>query len=81
MAACRDALWDAAFNAGWNDNVTIGLCRIVSGCKQDISSQNESVPTQKKTSKRRIKKAITGLILGIIIAGIIAGIAIIKFFK
>jgi len=80
MAACRDALWDASFNAGWNDNVTIGLCRIVSGCEQNVSS-HENVTTQEETKKRPNKKMITRLIAGIIIVGIIAGIVITKFFK
>jgi serine/threonine protein phosphatase PrpC len=51
MAACRDALWDAAHSAGWHDNVTIGLCRIVSGCEQPVT-RTESVPTAKEKKKK-----------------------------
>ena len=46
MSACRDALWNAARNAGWNDNVTVVLCRIVSGCAQ-------RAPLPEKTSNRK----------------------------
>ena len=81
MAACRDALWEAARNAGWNDNVTIGLCRMVSGCDMNVSMP-DNVPTQEKTTGKRTKMLVTGLFVGIIIAGIIFGIiAMEKFFK
>jgi hypothetical protein len=36
MESCREALWNAARQAEWNDNVTIGLCRIVSGSKNSV---------------------------------------------
>jgi len=52
MAACRDALWNAAQLAGWNDNVTIGLCRIVSGGKRHIA-QSVDAPTVQKPAKKR----------------------------
>ena len=55
MATCRDTLWDAARDAGWYDNVTIGLCRIVSGCEQN-ASHSENNPTQKKSVKKWIMK-------------------------
>ena len=51
MATCRDALWDAARSAGWHDNVTIGLCRIVSGCEQ-LVTRTESVPSAKASAKK-----------------------------
>ena len=81
MAACRDALWEEARKAGWYDNVTIGLCRIVSGSEQDVES---SVPSEtstplkpeKKTAKKR--KWIKALIVGLII-GMLAGIVIAKY--
>jgi len=79
MAACRDALWDAARNAGWHDNVTIGLCRMISGCEQDATSP-ENAPAPKKTARKRTKMLIAGLILGIITAGIIAEIIMKMFF-
>ena len=59
MTGCRDALWEAARNAGWNDNVTIGLCQILSGGK--------------KTAKA-IKKSPSGK-LSVKIKGLIAGLA------
>ena len=79
MAECRDALWNAARNAGWNDNVTIGLCRMVAGCEQ-VVTPSKSAPAPKKTAKKRTKKLIAGLILGIITAGVVAGIIAIEMF-
>jgi len=73
MAACLDALWSASRDAGWNDNVTIGLCRIASGCEQNVSTP-ENVSSQKKNAGKRNKMLIAGLIAGIVSAGIIAGI-------
>ena len=55
MTACRDTLWDTARDAGWNDNVTIGLCRILSGCdqKNDLPKDNvEQKTTVEKTEKK-----------------------------
>ncbi|MDR3261541.1 MAG: protein phosphatase 2C domain-containing protein [Tannerella sp.] len=34
LEALRDALWDTSCEAGWNDNVTIALCQILSGGKE-----------------------------------------------
>jgi len=78
MSACRDALWDAARNAGWNDNVTIGLCRIVSGSEQKASLQ-EKVQKQKKTATIRRRSFLVWLIIALAI-GLIAGIAAERFF-
>jgi len=73
MAACLDALWNASRDAGWNDNVTVGLCHIASGCEQKVSTP-ENVPPQKTTARKWHKMLIAGLIAGIVSAGIIAGI-------
>ena len=78
MSACRDALWDAARNAGWHDNVTIGLCRIVSGCGQ-VASVPENGTTQIKPEKKRIWLWILVLIL-VLITGFVAGIITEKLF-
>jgi serine/threonine protein phosphatase PrpC len=55
MATCRDALWDSARDAGWNDNVTIGLCRIVSGCEQMVVPPAETQTKQKHFKKRILR--------------------------
>ena len=83
MAACRDALWETARKTGWDDNVTIGLCRIVSGSKQKVDSttQFESPKPQKtakKIAKKRIWSLITTFIVGLVV-GIFAGIVIAKY--
>jgi len=77
MSACRDALWDAARNAEWHDNVTLCLCRIVSGCKQKASLQ-EVTPEQKKPAKNRKRILIAWLIIALI-AGFAAGIVAERF--
>ena len=81
MATCRDALWNEARDAGWYDNVTIALCRIVSGCEQ-TSSLSENTAEQKKAVDKTKKPNwvyLAGLLVGIT-AGFIAGILIAKFF-
>ncbi|MDR2037634.1 MAG: protein phosphatase 2C domain-containing protein [Bacteroidales bacterium] len=77
MASCRDALWNAARNAGWHDNVTIGLCRIMSGIEEGNSRPEQSTAPQ-KTMKKRIWPFILGLVMGIIV-GFVAKIAIERF--
>jgi len=79
MSACRDALWEAARNAGWHDNVTIGLCRIVSGCEQKASVQ-EKVPKQKNPAIIRRSIFFLWLILTLV-TGFVAGIAAEKIFQ
>ena len=74
MAECRDALWDAARNAGWYDNVTIGLCRIVSGINQNATQLLDTPVPQKPVKKRRWWMFVA-LILGFL-AGLFTGIAL-----
>jgi serine/threonine protein phosphatase PrpC len=78
MSACRDALWDAARNAGWTDNVTLGLCRIVSGCDQKASLPKQA-PKQKISAKIRKRVFIVWLIIALTL-GFVAGIATERFF-
>ena len=65
MAACRDALWDAARNAGWHDNVTIGLCRFLSGCEHEQIALAEDKPAKRTSITKRILIFFAGLIAGI----------------
>lgn len=45
MVSCRDALWEAARNAGWHDNVTIALAQIMSKNAAPVSAKpSESQP-------------------------------------
>ncbi|MDR1898266.1 MAG: protein phosphatase 2C domain-containing protein [Prevotellaceae bacterium] len=66
METCRDALWEAARNAGWHDNVTIELCQILSGCNTKAlpphSAENSNFVKPVKKSKKRIA-VITALIV------------------
>ena len=70
MASCRDALWNAARDAGWHDNVTIGLCKIVSGCEQQTILPEQSNAAPAKPSLKRVWLLIAALIL------VIAGLAV-----
>ena len=64
---CRNALWTASEQAGWTDNVTIALCRILSGGINVQKSFRENATTEK--TKRKPKGAIiAAIILAIIIA-------------
>ena len=67
MASCRDALWDAARDAGWYDNVTIGLCKIVSGCETKNTRPEEESAVSPKITIKQIMIFIAGLILGIMV--------------
>ena len=87
MSACRDALWEAARQANWYDNVTIGLCRIVTGCsEQDVDTPATPIETPttssqelvKKPAKNGIWKSIIVLVAGLIL-GILAGMVIAKY--
>ena len=71
MATCRDALWDAARNAGWYDNVTIGLCRIVSGSDQHVTQQADAAEAPQKPFKKQI-----GWLIAALIVGFLAGLAL-----
>jgi len=80
MSACRDALWNAARDAGWHDNVTIGLCRIVSGSEQQTTAP-EDAPAQEKPEKKHIWRWLTlGFIVGIT-AALLAATIVLKFIK
>jgi serine/threonine protein phosphatase PrpC len=62
MEGCRDALWEAAREAGWHDNVTIGLCQVVSGREQQASTPRP-VPASRGT--RYLRKIIVFISLSL----------------
>jgi len=66
MASCRDELWDAARNAGWHDNVTIGLCRILSGCEKKRDAKRMQQPVKRTSIAKQMLIFFTGLIVGIV---------------
>lgn len=69
--ACRDALWQASLEAGWNDNVTIGLYQTLSGCRYN-AEQKKAINNnnQKKKSKKR---TVSLIIVFIVILGTLGG--------
>jgi serine/threonine protein phosphatase PrpC len=68
MRACRDALWEAACNAGWHDNVTVELCQILSGCSQNAEpTDNKESNTGKQINKQMwMVTLIVTLLLGLL---------------
>ena len=67
MENCRNALWTKSEEAGWTDNVTIALCRIVSGieAKTGVSTLvgGSSQTVIKKRKPMRIMIALIALLL------------------
>lgn len=60
MQECRDALWEADKTAGWNDNVTIGLFQVISGCPEAVIpglNTTSTATTEISTSKAKLIKA------------------------
>lgn len=71
MKECREALWIAAENGGWYDNVTAILCQIVEGPESQWGS-TPVLPDASNDSNRKKKMGLY-IILGIlIIAAIMA---------
>jgi len=81
MENCRKALWTASEKAGWTDNVTVALCRIISGAITVKKPEPESLPQGNavtETKKLKPKKLIFILVLLLIAAAFEAGHFIIK---
>ena len=74
MENCRQALWTESEQAGWIDNVTVALCRIVSGAVTVKSTTAPSEPEENAVTaikKRKPKGWIIAalvLLLGIALA-------------
>ena len=71
--ACRDALWNAAREAGWDDNVTIGLCRIVSGCRYNAEKGDRQIEEGNRQRRKTTKRIVALLIVFIAILGGLGG--------
>lgn len=48
MTDCKNALWKAAEEAGWYDNVTILLCQIIDGPKNDDNVNSKTIDLYQK---------------------------------
>jgi len=74
MEDCRQALWTTSEQVGWTDNVTIALCRIVSGAAAVTNTPSPSEPEENAVTvikKRKPKGWIIAaivLLLGIALA-------------
>jgi serine/threonine protein phosphatase PrpC len=69
MEACREALWDASREAGWHDNVTIGLCQIIAGCKTNIFPMPQKNKPVHKPVKKWIMIAVAVVLFLVLIGG------------
>jgi serine/threonine protein phosphatase PrpC len=67
MRICRDALLAASEQKGWTDNVTIALCRIVSGGGKAVKNVKRGDSVLKKKHKRIF------LVLGILVVLLFLG--------
>jgi len=71
MGNCRDALWNASEMKGWQDNVTVALCQIVSGNKNRVAvnaanrEERRPYPVQKK---KLLKMSLPVLLLSVLLA-------------
>ena len=74
MVSCRDALWEAARNAGWHDNVTIALAQIMpQKARLQVAQSSESKPIEKPIKKNDSKKCLKiGLVVLAVLLGVLA---------
>lgn len=78
LSGCRQALWDAAEQADWYDNVTAILCEIVSGAgaapelSDKSGADGNSRPFWNRTVIRLSPKRLIFIILAILLAGVCA---------
>ena len=68
MEGCRNALWNTSKNVGWDDNVTIGICQILSGSSNSMENKNNE--PQKKSKKWIV------MLLSIVFAFIVGGVVV-----
>lgn len=71
MQECRDALWKADEAAGWDDNVTIGLAQIISGCPI-VSKETLEAPISNSKAKliktnKRLKLSLLSILTIILV--------------
>jgi serine/threonine protein phosphatase PrpC len=65
MENCRKALWTASKKAGWTDNVTVALCRIVSGGRT-VKKTPETPEEENSKTVIKTRKPI-GIIVAVIV--------------
>ena len=76
---CRDALWEDSQKAGWTDNVTIALCRIVSGAKpveKPAVEQPEPPPTSTTKTEAKKRMRLKAIVIALLLAGLLSAIAV-----
>jgi serine/threonine protein phosphatase PrpC len=75
LEAVRDALWNTSCEAGWNDNVTLALCQIISVEQQssEEAQPHDIKPTgidcRKKRKSKKWVEYLLFLLLGIATGG------------
>jgi protein phosphatase len=85
METLRDTLWNASYEAGWDDNVTIVLCEILSGVKEAAADEPPALlpDTAPFASPKEKKKSIEWLkiIILLVLAGILLGAGVYYLLK
>jgi protein phosphatase len=84
METLRDALWNASYEAGWDDNVTIVLCEILSGVQEAADDEPLSLlpNTAAFVNPKERKKGIKWLkIIILVLAGILLGASVYYLLK
>lgn len=93
VSACRDALWEDSYRAGWHDNVTIVLARVAYNfaelVKDDIEPVQVTISDSMKTAgpsalpvKRKLSsKVIAIAVLSVILIVVVALLAVLKPFS
>ncbi|MDR1499526.1 MAG: protein phosphatase 2C domain-containing protein [Tannerellaceae bacterium] len=60
MKDCRDALWSTSNEAGWDDNVTLALCRVVSGVAEEYQSNTVKIGAkEEKPPQAPVEEPVT----------------------
>ena len=72
MENCRQALWTTSEQAGWTDNVTIALCKIISGAAAVTNTTTPSAPEENAVTVIKKRKPVGWIIAAIVLLLIIA---------
>ena len=72
---CRNALWTESEKTGWTDNVTIALCRIVSGIENTELMATATIKEINSPTDMKKRKPVKFIILLIVLLLLLLGIA------
>jgi serine/threonine protein phosphatase PrpC len=88
VGAIRNVLWERSYLAGWDDNVTIALCQVLSGAenaevkeeelKSDNDSGSELIKTESSNKKKKSKSFFL-FILFLLLLLLTGGVSMYKY--